>query len=680
MAARVVQLHLAFHHHQPFGNLPGVMEDCCRRGYLPFLQALDEAAPLRFNLSYSGPLLLYLAGHFPEYIKILQRMVREGRAEILATGFYEPILADLGEDDRQGQLARTRDWWDAQGVRTRGMWVAEGVWASDLPGTMARAGLEYTVVSRERLLQGGVPASMINGHFLTEYQGQCCRLFPHENALSRLMPFGADDELFAYLRRVANRGDITLTCADQAERWAVWPDSRERVLDSGYLRRLLARFQEQSEWVRLSLFSDSLDSAQPAGRCYLPPGVSKELGVWSLPDETRNAFQQAWKNLETRFDADQFLPYFRVGSWDGFRARYAESNWMQKRGLWLKRQVPADHPCTLEIQQSLHEAQCNTAYWYGTSGGIYAPHLREAVWRSLLRAQALCHHNLSPRVVSSDLDTDGCDEIVLESPQTGMVWSPGRGGALVEWSHLALGINLGNTMTRYRETTFSSADVASIPGEVRPVTPVDPWTRHSFQELIFKKHTTVEELAGCRHVELGDFIGRAFDSRHETMKDGRIRVTMERTGAVMMTAAVPMRLRKTFFWDPGHPDEIRVDYEMENRGKLPIQANLGIQFNLALPGAGERLTLVSEGRSHTAEALWYEGSADHWSIRASEQGPAFHLQADRSMAIASYPVFSASAEDAADIRQGNAIVSVILLNLSPGESTTLNLRASFGVG
>jgi 4-alpha-glucanotransferase len=680
MASRVVQLHLAFHHHQPFGNLPGVMEDCCRRGYLPFLRALDEAAPLRFNLSYSGPLLQYLAAHFPEYIHILQRMVRDGRVEILSTGFYEPILADLGEEDRQGQLARMREWWGDLGVRTRGLWLAEGVWASDLPGTMARAGLDYTVVSRERLLQGGVPASMINGHFLTEHQGQCCRLFPHENALGRLMPFGADDELFAYLRRVANRGDITLTFADQAERWAVWPDSRERVLDSGYLRRLLARFQEQSDWVRLSLFSDSLDAARPVGRCYLPPGVSKELGVWSLPDETRNAFQQAWKNLETRFDADQFLPYFRVGCWDGFRARYAESNWMHKRGLWLKRQAPADPARASQIGECLHEAQCNTAYWYGTSGGIYAPHLREAVWRSLLKAQALCHQDRAPRVVSSDLDTDGCDEMILESPQTGMAWSPARGGALLEWSHLSLGINLGNTMTRYRETMSSGVDGVAIPGEARPTAPVDPWTRHSFQELIFKKHTTVEELAGCRQMELGDFIGRAFEGRHETLKDGKIRVTMERMGAVMMTAGVPMRLRKTFVWDPGHAEKLRVDYEVENCGKLPIQAHLGIQFNLALPGAGEQLVFAAEGRTHNAETLWFEGATDRWSIRGAERGPSFQLLADRPITLWSYPVFSASSEAAAEIRQGNAIVSGILLNLSPGESTALGLRASFGEG
>lgn len=670
MPSRVVQLHLAFHHHQPFGNLPGVMEDCCRRGYLPFLEALAEAAPLKFNLSYSGPLLQFLSENFPAYTKTLQRLVKEGRVEVLSTGFYEPILGDLEEDDRQGQLARMRDWWGAVGVKPRGLWLAEGVWEGDLPGTMARAGLSYTVVPRERMLQGGVPAARLNGHFITEYQGECCHLFPNDDTLRRFMPFGVDDELFAYLRRVANRGDVTLTCADQAERWAVWPDSRERVLDSGYLRQLLQRFRDQSDWVRLSLFSETLGASMANGHCYLPPGISKELGVWSLTDETRTAFEQARRNLETRFDADQFLPYFRVGSWAGFRARYAESNWMQKKGLWLKRRFPAGHARHAEISRSLHEAQCNTAYWYGTSGGIYAPHLREAVWRSLLRAEELGRENLPPAVVSADMDADGSPEILLESPVVSLAWAPARGGALVEWSRLAEGINACNTMTRYRETT--PADGSG------PVAPVDPWTRHMFQELIYKKHTTVEELSSCRQQELGDFIGNVFSGCHETATDGTITVVLERTGTVLMTGPVPLLLRKTFTWHPGTPDTLRVAYQAENQGKLPVQAVLGIQTNLALPGGDDRLQISVGAEAHPAESLWYEGAAECWSAHVALGEPSFRLRFDRPLGLWSYPVFSASEDGGVFIRQGNAVISGWQLNLAPGETAELALEAFLG--
>ncbi|MDX6767704.1 MAG: alpha-amylase/4-alpha-glucanotransferase domain-containing protein [Candidatus Methylacidiphilales bacterium] len=673
MASRIVTLHLALHHHQPFGNLPGVLEDCCRHGYLPLLRLLEEASPLKFNLSYSGPLLLYLAENFPEYLEILQRMAGEGRVEILATGFYEPILADLEDDDRLGQLALTRDWWSARGLRPAGLWLAEGVWATDLPRTLAQAGLAYTVVTRDRLLQAGVPGGALHGHLVTEHMGDCCRLFPNDDTLLRMIPFAPADELFAFLRRMANRGDIALTCADQAERWSVWPGSRERLLDSGHLRQLLARFCEQADWIRLGFFSETLAANPPTGHCYLPPGVSKELGVWSLPDETRLAFQQARQNLQARFDADQFLPYFRAGSWAGFRARYLESNLMHKKGLWLKRRLPSDHPHRAEIQRHLHEAQCNTAYWYGTSGGIYSPHLREAVWRSLLSAQSLALQGQPAQIVVADSDADGSPEVLLESPTTALAWSSARGGALFEWSHLGTGFNLCNTMTRYRESGPGPAP------EGGAAAVVDPWTRHAFQEIFFRKQTTVEELATGRATELGDFIGQPFECLQEKTADGGHLVVFLRRGSVKMTAPVPVKMQKSFLWHPERPDELRIAYRLENQGKLSVQAVLGVQVNLALPGGDEHMQWVVGEQVYAAGHSWYEGAATVWRARSVPGTPSFHFQADRPLLLWSYPVVCNSAEGTTPIRQGSAVVSGIPLHLAPGEADTVTFCARWSV-
>src|SRR3977135_936063 len=37
----------------------------------------------------------------------------------------------------------------------------------------------------------------------------------------------------------------------------------------------------------------------------------------------------------------------------------------------------------------LLRAQCNDAYWHGIFGGLYAPHLRTALWRELIQAETL---------------------------------------------------------------------------------------------------------------------------------------------------------------------------------------------------------------------------------------------------------------------------------------------------
>ncbi|PYU07201.1 MAG: hypothetical protein DMG34_04475 [Acidobacteria bacterium] len=41
-----------------------------------------------------------------------------------------------------------------------------------------------------------------------------------------------------------------------------------------------------------------------------------------------------------------------------------------------------------EARELLLRAQCNDAYWHGVFGGLYAPHLRTEIWRSLIRAEA----------------------------------------------------------------------------------------------------------------------------------------------------------------------------------------------------------------------------------------------------------------------------------------------------
>ena len=41
-----------------------------------------------------------------------------------------------------------------------------------------------------------------------------------------------------------------------------------------------------------------------------------------------------------------------------------------------------------EAVTNLLQGQCNDPYWHGIFGGLYSPHLRTAVWRSLIRSEA----------------------------------------------------------------------------------------------------------------------------------------------------------------------------------------------------------------------------------------------------------------------------------------------------
>jgi len=53
-----------------------------------------------------------------------------------------------------------------------------------------------------------------------------------------------------------------------------------------------------------------------------------------------------------------------------------------------------------EAHDLLLRGQCNDAYWHGVFGGLYAPHLRTALWKNLIHAELLADRNAAGGLVS----------------------------------------------------------------------------------------------------------------------------------------------------------------------------------------------------------------------------------------------------------------------------------------
>ncbi len=88
---------------------------------------------------------------------IVARLVDRRQVELLGGGFYEPILSIIPEADRQSQLRlMSRFLEDRFGARPRGIWLTERVWEPALAGTLARAGIEYTILDEEHFHYAGL--------------------------------------------------------------------------------------------------------------------------------------------------------------------------------------------------------------------------------------------------------------------------------------------------------------------------------------------------------------------------------------------------------------------------------------------------------------------------------------------------------------------------------------------
>ena len=479
-----VTLVLCIHNHQPVGNLPHVFEDAYRSAYLPFLEAIEQFPDIKIVLHNTGPLLEWYEEHAPDYIERVAALVARGQVEVLGGAFYEPILSMIPERDAHGQIGMMSDYVsDRFGVRPRGMWLAERVWEPRLAKTIREAGIEYLPLDDYEFRLAGIEDDDLVGPFLVEEQGVAVSAYPISKKLRYAIPFAEPDETLAVLGSIAGRGDGHVAVfGDDGEKFGVWPGTHAHVHSGGWLKRFFGALSDNSEWVRTATFSEVADSVRPRGRAYLPTSSYPEMMEWALPTKARRDYEQFLRKLGDDGVLEQWGPFVSGGTWKGFLSKYGESNLMVRKMMRVSdkvararrasdiRNVPDDLGGVSEVAEggpdvvdrvTLDEAtrelwrgQCNCAYWHGIFGGLYLPHLRTAIYDSLIRAERLleCGQSVAwDRAEVHDHDLDGRDEVLLESHRTNVYVAPSRGGTIFELDARQADWNVLATMARHDE-------------------------------------------------------------------------------------------------------------------------------------------------------------------------------------------------------------------------------------
>jgi len=660
-----VNLVLCLHMHQPLGNFPEVVDGIVGRIYRPVLEVLQKHPGISANLHLSGVLLEMLAERHAEVVAQLRDLVATGRVEMLGGGFYEPVLVDWAEEDRDGQLAMMAGWLKRRlGAEPMGAWLAEGVWGPSLCSSLQRAGLQYAPVDGSFFLQAGVSPAKLNGHYVTDQAGNLLTVFPTCPDLARLIPHASWDDLFGHLRRIANRGeDITLTLAANLE---TWPTPEGGI--AAYLDTLFTKIEESAPWIQTLTGKAQIQRQAAKGRVALPPGTPAELGGWSLPGAARREFFRERAQLGQRYDAAKVLPFFRGGSWASFRVRYSEVNLVYRKNLVLGRKLRAQGKVSKAraVQEKLWRAQCSTAQWHGTKGGLHLPHLREAIWKELLAAEAdLREGQTETELLREDFDADGQLEISAAHPSLTMLVAPHQGGCCLELGFPSLGRNLGNVLTRRDEGIHTA-----------PPSVTDWYERNIFQEHFFARGTSVEALSAGTYPELGDFILQPFQLRQMRQTGSRVTIELYRDGGLYrMGLRQPCQLDKVYAID-ATGGVVEVSYQLTNTGMLPLEAVFATELNLNLGPDQRGLGTIRAGELSKGDREAWQASGVQGLAARCVNGMEIRIMTDNLPLAWGYPLLDVEVGPEGPIRQGNAFLLGQHLDLKPKEKAEFRIKLS----
>jgi 4-alpha-glucanotransferase len=624
------------HQHQPVGNFPWVFAQVYEICYVPLLDLLERHPRARVALHYSGPLLDWLLAERPEYVERVAMLVRRGQVEMLTGGYYEPILPILPEFDQVGQIVKmtsaVRRYF---GADPAGLWLAERVWEPTLPSVLARANVKYTILDDTHFIASGIAPDDVYGYYVTEDQGMPVRLFPNPQIMRAAIPWKSVSAVERQFRQIADHAQgapCLVMLADDGEKFGSWPDTYDRLWRRGYMERLLAMLEANSDWIEMVHPGEYMHRETPLGRVYVPSASYSEMMEWALPPE-RSARLHALRHELQVAGEDEILSYMQGATWRSYGAKYPEANSLHKKMLRVHRKIRDAAgllgPYTTELAlDQLWMGQCNCGYWHGVFGGLYLADIRSAIYQHLIRAESIADGALpsnDPQVTVTDFDCDGRDEVLVETAHMDVYIAPHDGGSIFEWDFKARPFNVVDTLARRPEAyhellrhgnvhivpphdPMAAIDPALDPDEDEAKRDVegasihdivqakepglegllhyDTARRTALRERFFAASTTLAEMRDLTYTELGDFAAAGFEHRVGGIATDALVMDLWRDGTVRQGArAIPLRLRKSLTFT-AEGAALQVSYTLHNTGTERLRARFGIEGNWGMLGGG----------------------------------------------------------------------------------------------
>jgi hypothetical protein len=329
---------------------------------------------------------------------------------------------------------------------------------------------------------------------------------------------------------------------------------------------------------------------------------------WALPSLSAIAFEDLLEELKREGRYEKYRPYLRGGIWENFLVKYPEANQLHKKMLRVSQKVhraiqsrfisPKEFPPPPALQ-ALWRGQDSCAYWHGLFGGLHLNYLRHAAYQNLIDAERLAEvlekgggKYLQYEIM--DFDKDLQPEILVSSPDLGVILKPGYGGAILELDYRPKRFNLTNVLARRPEAYHRKLkkNQANVPGKSPPPrTPemeeallYDWYNRYSFLDHFLGEGTTLDQFRRCQYPEVGDFVNQPYtlEEIEEFDGPGVLSVLLRRKGGLWgREGPLPIETRKRFTFYRNQA-RLEVGYEITHQGVSETRLWFGVELNLTL--------------------------------------------------------------------------------------------------
>ncbi len=421
MSTKNLQIVMPFH--QPLTASETELEAICAQVYAPLLDAIAQSG-VKVAVHFTGHLLDFLSRHPDDLLARIKVMAKLGQIEILGGLFYGGVPALLPELDVRGQLEMMTEYWESMvGNAPQGFFLPELAWSAELPRLFEDTGFGYGFISSQQIT---LPETA-NPSLVTLLRGgKQLGAFVLDAPLSEAL---LHDDAATWMSRLAARGPLTSVWI-RAESLGLWPGTRERAYEQGFLNQWLSALAAGTHDVTTVLPNAALALAKPATPAALKPGLAPELGAHQGLDwQEFIVFSPLLDTVYRRM--------LRVSD----KLREAIDT-MEQDGL---EETWSDALAT--AQRLVFAAQAPDLYWQGPHPGFDNPVLRDAVVDRLSEAEGMIDGLVQGEsdwiaVEEDDRDGDLVDEVFVANRHLSAWLLPQAGAKLKSWDDRDSGKNL----------------------------------------------------------------------------------------------------------------------------------------------------------------------------------------------------------------------------------------------